>query len=43
MLNYLWAFMVLTGILWGAFHGTMDAVTQGALNSAKAACGLWVE
>ncbi len=42
MLNYLWAFMVLTGILWGAFHGTMDAVTQGALNSAKEAVSLCI-
>ena len=42
MLNYLWAFMVLTGILWGAFHGTTDAVTQGALNSAKEAVSLCI-
>ena len=42
MLNYLWAFMIIVGILWGAFHGTMDAVTQGALNSAKEAVSLCV-
>lgn len=42
MLNYLWAFMMMAGILWGAFHGTMDAVTLGALNSAKEAVSLCV-
>lgn len=42
MLNYLWAFMMLTGILWGAFHGTMGAVTEGALNSAKEAITLCI-
>ena len=25
MLNYLWAGMTLTGILWGALHGQMTA------------------
>ena len=29
MLNYLWAGMTLTGILWGALHGQMTAVTDG--------------
>jgi len=42
MLNYLWAFMMLIGILWGAFHGTMSEVTQGALNSAKEAVSLCI-
>lgn len=42
MLNYLWAFMILIGILWGAFHGTMSEVTQGALNSAKEAVSLCI-
>ncbi|MBS5958637.1 MAG: nucleoside recognition protein, partial [Clostridiales bacterium] len=37
MLNYLWAFMILVGILWGAFQGNLSAVTDGALNSAKEA------
>ena len=34
MLNYLWGFMLLTGILWGAANNSLDAVTQGLLNSA---------
>ena len=42
MLNYLWAFMILAGILWGAFHGTMSQVTQGALESAKEAVSMCI-
>lgn len=42
MLNYLWAFMILGGILWGTFHGTMSQVTQGALDSAKEAVSLCI-
>lgn len=37
MLNYLWAFMMLVGVTWGAFHGNLSAVTDGAINSAKEA------
>lgn len=40
MLNYLWAGMMLVGIVWGAFHGTLGDVTEGALNSAKEAVTL---
>ena len=35
MLNYMWAFMILVGILWGAFHGTMSQVTQGASSTME--------
>ena len=42
MLNYIWAFMMLVGILWGAFHGNIGAVTQGALNSAGEAVTLCI-
>lgn len=42
MLNYLWAFMMLIGILWGAFHGNLSAVTESALNSAKEAITLCI-
>ena len=27
-MNYLWAFMILTGVVFAAFHGTLPAVTQ---------------
>lgn len=40
MLNYLWAGMLVIGILWGAFHGNMAAVTDGALESTKEAVTL---
>lgn len=42
MLNFLWAFMILAGILWGAFHGNLSAVTDGALTSAKEAVMLCI-
>lgn len=42
MLNYLWAFMMLIGILWGALHGNLNAVTEGALNSSKEAVTLCI-
>ena len=40
MLNYLWSGMILIGVLWGAFHGQLAAVTEGALTSAKEAVTL---
>lgn len=42
MLNYLWAGMILIGVLWGALHGQLAAVTEGALNSAKEAVTLCI-
>lgn len=42
MLNYIWAFMMLVGIIWGAFHGNIGAVTEGALNSAGDAIKLCI-
>lgn len=42
MLNYLWAGMMAVGILWGAFHGNMAAVTDGALESTKDAVTLCI-
>ncbi len=42
MLNYLWAFMILIGIVWGMANGTAAAVTQGILDSAGEAVSLCV-
>ena len=42
MLNYLWAGMTLTGILWGALHGQMTAVTDGAIPASKEAVTLCI-
>ena len=40
VLNYLWAGMIFIGILWGAVHGNLRVVTDGALEAAKDAVGL---
>lgn len=42
MLNYLWAFMILTGIVYGAFHGTMAEISSAALDSSKEAVTLCI-
>ena len=42
MLNYIWAFMVLAGILYAAVTGNIDAVSNGALDSAKEAITLCI-
>ena len=42
MLNILWAGMMVAGILWGAFHGNMAAVTDGALEASKEAVTLCI-
>lgn len=40
MLNFIWAGMILTGILWGMLHGQLLAVTEAALNGAREAVSL---
>lgn len=40
MLNYLWAGMIFVGIIYGVLTGNMEAVTNGALDSAKEAISL---
>ncbi len=42
MLNYLWAFMILIGIVYGAFHGTMAEISNAALDSSKEAVTLCI-
>lgn len=42
MLNYIWAFMLFIGIIYGAFTGQMKAITDGALNSAGEAITLCI-
>lgn len=42
MLNYLWSFMILIGMLWGALNGNLEQVTQGLLDSAKDAVTLGI-
>lgn len=42
MLNYIWAFMILVGIVYAAFTGNMAAVTDAALSSAGEAVSLCI-
>lgn len=42
MLNLLWGGMILLGILWGAFHGTLGVITDQILISAKDAVNLCI-
>lgn len=42
MLNFLWAFMILTGICYAAFTGNLPAVTEAALDSAQEAVTLCI-
>ena len=40
MMNYLWGGMLLLGVIYGAFAGTLDGVTEAIINSAKEAVNL---
>lgn len=42
MLNYMWTFMILVGIIYAAVTGNIDAVTDAALNSAGEAISLCI-
>lgn len=42
MLNFLWIFMILAGIIYAAFTGNLAAVTDAALDSAQQAVSLCI-
>lgn len=42
MLNYLWGFMIVIGIIYAAFTGNLPAVTNAALDSSKEAVTLCI-
>lgn len=42
MLNYLWGFMIILGILYGAIQGKMPEVTNAILDSSKEAVALCI-
>ncbi|MFP4697638.1 MAG: nucleoside recognition domain-containing protein [Eubacteriales bacterium] len=42
MLNYLWAFMIIIGVVVGAFNGRMAEVTAAAIDSSKDAIQLGI-
>lgn len=39
-MNYLWGIMIITGVVYAAFNGTLPEVTEAALSSAKEAVTL---
>lgn len=41
-MNYLWGFMILIGVVYAAFHGTLPAVTEAAVDYAKEAVTLCI-
>ena len=41
-MNYLWAFMILIGVVFSAFQGTLPSLTNAALESAKEAVTLCI-
>lgn len=42
MLNYIWAFMILVGVIYGAMTGRMADITNAALDSASDAVSLCI-
>ena len=42
MLNYLWGFMIVIGIIVGVLNGKIDAVSTATINSAKEAITLCI-
>lgn len=42
MLNYIWAFMIIIGIIVATFTGQMETVSSGILDSAKEAISLCI-
>lgn len=42
MLNYLWAGMIIVGVIYGAFTGNLSAVGDAAIESAKEAVALCI-
>ena len=42
MLNYIWAFMIIIGVLYGSFTGKMAEISQAAIDSSKEAVTLCI-
>lgn len=42
MMNYVWAVMILLGIVYAAISGNIDHITQGIIDEAKAAVSLCI-
>ena len=41
-MNYLWGFMIIIGVVFASFNGTLPDVTEAALDSAKEAVTLCI-
>ena len=41
-MNYLWGFMIVSGIIYAAFTGSLPEVTQAAIDSSKEAVTLCI-
>lgn len=41
-MNYLWGLMIVIGVVFAAFHGTLPQVTEAAISSAKEAVALCI-
>ena len=42
MLKFLWGAMILIGVIWGAFHGTLGTVTENVLAGTRDAVSLCI-
>lgn len=42
MLNYLWGFMIIIGVVYAAINGTLPDVTEAAISSSKEAVALCI-
>ena len=42
MLNYLWAIMIITGVIYGILSGNITQVADGAIDSSKEAVTLCI-
>lgn len=42
MINFVWAFMILIGIIYAAISGNINHITQGVIDEAKAAVALCI-
>ena len=42
MLNYIWALMIMVGVIYGAMTGNIEAVSNAALDSAGEAVSLCI-
>ena len=42
MLNYLWAFMILAGVIYGTGTGNVESLSNGIIEGGGEAVSLWI-